>query len=348
MQPGQSKDGQTPSPEALKSGDVPAQTAPKDALGKTNDELAQDLVDATSPEDKKAADAAAKAVKKPNPIKRIFHKVDVYLLGFILVMVLAGAFAMINYLNSKKVPKTPTISSQPLTASALKALASSGTSIGNSAQTLTLQGNVIFSGQVLMRSDLDVAGDEQIGGKLLVPSLTVSGTSNLATTQINTLQVAKDVTIQGNTTLASLTVSGASTFNGPVTAGAVTVTSLTIGGTGVLDVPNHIAFTGPSPGRSSINTNVLGAGGTASVNGSDNAGSININSGNDPTAGCYLLINFAKAYTTMPHVILSPIDAAAGATEYYAIKTTTGFSVCTDNAPAANQAFSYDYWVTGE
>jgi cytoskeletal protein CcmA (bactofilin family) len=347
MQPGESKDGQPPAPEAGNDDKLPPQTAPKDALGKTNDELSQEVVDATSPEDKKAAEAA-KQVKKPNPIKRFFHKVDVYLLGFILLIVLAGAFAMVSYLNSKKTPKTPTVGSQTLTTSALKALASSGTSIGTSSQTLTLQGNVIFSGQVLVRSDLDVANNIEVGGSITAPAITISSTANLATAQANTLQVAQGLTVQGNSTLSTLTVSGASTFNGPVTAAQVTVTGLTIAGTGVLDVPNHIAFTGPPPGRSSINTNVLGAGGTASVNGSDNAGTVNINSGNDPTAGCYLQINFAKPFTSMPHVIISPVNAAAGATEYYAIRTTTGFSVCSDVAAQPNQAFAYDYWVTGE
>jgi cytoskeletal protein CcmA (bactofilin family) len=347
MQPGESKDGQPPA-AAGSTDQPPPQTAPKDALGKTNDELKQEVVDATSPEDKKAADDAAKRVKKPNPIKRIFHKVDVYLLGFILLAILAGAFAMVSYLNSKKTPKTPTVSSQTLTPSALKALASTATTVGTSAETLNLQGNVIFSGQVLMRSDLDVADNIQVGGDITVPAITVSNTANFNTTQANTLQVAQGLTVQGNSTLSTLTVSGASTFNGPITAAQVTVTSLTISGTGVLDVPNHIAFTGAPPGRSGINTNVLGAGGTASVNGSDNAGTVNINTGNDPTAGCYLQINFAKAFTSTPHVIIGPVDAGAGETQFYVIRTTTGFSVCTDNAPPANSAFAYDYWVTGE
>jgi hypothetical protein len=346
MQSGDQKAGTPAAPASGGDQQSSTQTAPQDALSKTNEELGSEVIDATNGADK--ANKDDKPPKKPNPIKKIFHKVDIYLLIFILIVILAGVFTMVNYLNSKKIPKTPTVGSQPLSANALKALASSGTSIGNSTQTLNLQGNVIFSGQVLMRSTLDVAGNIQGGGSLTVPTITVSNSANLPNTQINTLQVAQTATIQGATTLASLTVSGASTFNQAMTASQITVSNLIISGTGILQVPNHIAFTGPSPGRSAINTNVLGAGGTASVNGSDNAGSININSGNDPTAGCYLTINFNKAFTTMPHVIISPVNAAAGATQYYVTKSTTQFSVCTDNAVAANQAFSYDYWITGQ
>lgn len=347
MQPGEQKADQ-PSSEANASQPAQEQGAPKDALGKTNDELAQsgEIVDATSQDDKHE-NKDSKGPKKLNPVKKIFRKVDVYLIGFVLIIVIAGAYTLVNYLNSKKTPKTPTITSQQLSQGALKSLESTGTTVGGSAQTVTLQGNVVFSGQVLIRSDLNVAGNIQGGGTLTVPSLTVTSTANLSTTQANTLQVAQGLTVQGTTTLSNLTVSGASTFNQPITASQITVSTLIVSGTGILEVPNHIAFTGPSPGRSSIDTDVLGAGGTASVNGSDNAGTVNVNTGNDPTSGCYLTVNFNRAFTTTPHVIIGPVDEGAGETQYYVVRNTTSFSVCTANTPPANQAFAYDYWVTG-
>lgn len=328
---------------------IPDASLPKDALGKTNKELADaELIDATTEEDKgKKGDKEAKP-KKLNPIKKIFRKVDIYLLGFILVFIVGGAITAINYLNSKKAPKTPTVNNQQLSTDALKALQSSGTSVGGSAQTVTLQGNVIFNGQVLIRSNLAVAGNIQAGGTLDVPSLTVSGSANLPSTQINTLQVAQGLTVQGSTSLNTVTVSGASTFNGAMTANQITVSTLTISGAGVLQVPNHIAFTGAPPGRSNINYTVLGAGGTATVQGSDNSGTIVINTGNNPTQGCFLTVVFAKAFAAAPHVMISPVNIGAAETQYYVTKTAASFTVCAANTPPANQAFAYDYWITGQ
>jgi cytoskeletal protein CcmA (bactofilin family) len=322
------------------------QAVPEDALEKTNEELG-DVVDATGAiGGDKPVDGDGKPPKKPNALKAFFKKVNVYLLLFVLIIVIAGATSMVSYLNSKKAPKEASVASQQLTSDALKKLASSDTTIGNAAQTLTVQGNAIFSGQVLVRSDLSVAGNIQLGGSLQAPSLTVSGKTNLADTQINSLQVAQNVSIQGSTTVKDLNVAGTASFSGPVTASQITVTKLIISGNGSLQVPNHISFTGASPGRSSIGQAALGAGGTASINGSDTSGSININSGSGPAPGCFISLTFNQSFTNTPHVLISPINAGAGSLDYYATKTTTGFSVCTNNAAPGNQVFAFDYFVT--
>ena len=157
--------------------------APADALSRTPDDLEQE----------QAATAAANptpagpAEKKISPIKRLFKKVNVYLLIFILIVVVAGAIAVVNYLNSQKAPVEPTIASQELTEEALKDLANSDASVGGAAQTLTIQGNAIIAGQTLMRGNLNVAGNIQSGGSIQGPSLTISGSSNLGEAQINTL-----------------------------------------------------------------------------------------------------------------------------------------------------------------
>jgi cytoskeletal protein CcmA (bactofilin family) len=326
---------------------VPDANLPVDALGKTNKELASaERIDATTEEDKDGGKDGKP--KKVNPIKKLFKKVDVYLLGFVLLIAIAGVFTGINFLNSKKTPKTPTVNNEQLSTDALKALQSSGTSVGGSAQTVTLQGNVIFNGQVLIRSSLAVAGNFEVGGAATIPSITVSGSANLPSTQASSLQVAQGLIVQGSSTLNNITVSGPSTFNGAVTANQLTVSDLIISGAGVLNVPNHIAFTGAPPGRSGINYTVLGAGGTATVQGSDNSGTIVINTGNNPTPGCFLTVVFAKGFAALPHVMISPVNIGAAETQYYVEKTNNNFNVCAANTPPANQAFAYDYWVTGQ
>lgn len=335
-----------PATEPSGSSDVTGtdQNAPADALEKTNEELGDSVVDATGAlGDSEAKDD--KPAKKPNAVKVFFKKVNVYLLGFVLIVIVAGAVTIVSYINGQKAPKEASIASQQLTQDALKKLANSDATIGNSAQTLTVQGNAIFAGQVLVRSDFNVAGNIQLGGSLQAPSLTVSGKSNLGETQINSLQVAQNTIVQGTTTLKDLNVGGTATFGAPITAGQITATKLTFSGNAVLQIPNHISFTGASPGRS-ISPNVLGAGGSASINGSDTTGTININTGSGTSAGCFVKITFNQPFTNPPHVMIGPIGAGAGLTQYYVDRSTTGFSMCTNNAPPANQVFAFDYFVT--
>jgi hypothetical protein len=110
-------------------------------------------------------------------------------------------------------------------------------------------------------------------------------------------------------------------------------------------VPNHISFPGSSPSRT-IDSGVLGNGGSTSLNGSDTAGTVNINTGNNTSPGCFVQIKFNQPFTNQPHVIISPVGAVSAQTQYYTTRTTTSFSICTANAAPANQTLTYDYFVT--
>ncbi len=326
------------------AGSPPQQNAPADALEKTNDELGAEAQATGKP----AADSKDTApVKQPSAIKKFFRRFNVYLLLFVLVLVIAGIVIVVTYLNSKKTPTTPGVAIQQLSQDALNQLANSDATVGDTGQTLTVQGNAIFNGQVLVRSNLNVAGTIQLGGTFSVPDLVVSNTASLGTTQIDSLQVAKATKLQGDVTIQSnLNVAGSAAFSGPVAAGQVTVTRLILSGNAQLEVPNHVSFTGASPTRSS-DGGVIGSGGTTSVSGSDVAGTVNINTGSGPTPGCFINLTFSKPFSTTPRIIVSPVGQAAGQTQFYVTKTTTGFSLCTANAAPANQTFSYDYFVTG-
>lgn len=320
------------------------QQAPVDALSRTPDELDEEQAA------KEAANPTPKSdiptEKKVSPIKKFFRKVNLYFLIFVLIVVVAGVFTIVNYLNSQKVEPTPEIANQGLTEAALKDLANTDATVGNTSQTLTIQGNAIIAGQTLLRGNLNVAGNIQSGGSIQGPSLTISGASNLGEAQINSLQVATNTAVQGSTTLRDLSVSGTSTFSGAMTASQITTSRLVLSGNAVLQVPNHISFTGPTPSRT-INNSVLGSGGSASISGSDTTGTININTGSNTTSGCFARINFQQAFTTQPHVIVSPVGSGAGQTQYYVDRNNAGFSICTANPAPANQVFAFDYFVTG-
>lgn len=321
------------------------QQAPADALSRTPDELDEEKAKQEA-ENPKPASTDETKVKKVSPIIRFFRKVNLYLLIFVLLMVVAGAYMIISYLNSQKAPVEPNIATQKLNQDALKQLANTDVTVGGAAQTLSIQGNAIIAGQTLMRGNLNVAGNLQTGGSITGPSLTISGTSNLGTAQINSLQVAQNVAIQGSTTMRDISVSGTSTFSGAMTASQITVSRLILSGNAVLTVPNHVAFTGPSPGRGATGP-ALGNGGTASVSGSDTTGTVNISTGNSTAAGCFIRVNFSQSFTTSPRVLISPVGSGAGATQYYVDRNQSGFSVCASVAPPANQTFAFDYFVTG-
>ena len=334
-QPSSSTDNQ-PSAEAPQ--------APVDALSRTPEDLGQEqAAQATVTPD--THDISAAPAKKVSPLKRFFKKINIYLLGFILLMIIAGATTVVNYLNSQKRTEQPTIATQGLTQDTLKQLANTDASVGNTSQTLTIQGNAVIAGQTLTRGNLNVAGNFQTGGSIQAPSLTISDTVNLGQTQINGLQVAGNAAVQGSTTLRDLSVAGTTSLNGAVTAAQLTVSRLILSGNATLQIPNHISFTGPSPSRT-VNGSVLGAGGSANVGGSDTTGTISINTGNNPTAGCFARVNFQQAFSNQPHVIVSPVGAAAGQTQYYVDRNNSGFSICTAAPAPANQTFAYDYFVT--
>ena len=116
----------------------------------------------------------------------------------------------------------------------------------------------------------------------------------------------------------------------------------------MLELPNHLTFSGATPGRSIVGSGILGSGGTISVNGSDTSGSINLGSGNNPNGnGCIVRLNFRQKFSKDPHVIISPVGSTAGAMQYYVTKDTNGFSLCTNTTPAANKTFAFDYFVAG-
>jgi cytoskeletal protein CcmA (bactofilin family) len=300
-----------------------------------------------SPINDDGASANTPPAKKPNGLKMFLRKFNLYLLIFAFVVVVAGAVSIVSYLNSKKTPASPDIVNKNLTADELKQLSNSNTTVGDTGQTLTVQGNAIFTGQVLVRSDLNVAGSIKLGGDLSAQNFTASGTVNLATTQIQTLQVATTTVMQGSTTLQKdLNVAGTAAFNGPVTASQITVTNLILSGNAQFRVPNHLAFTGSSPSRS-INQAVLGGSGTASISGSDVSGTVNVNSGGTPGAGCFITITFNRPFSTTPHTLVTPIGAGAGAIGFYVTRTAASMTICSSSALPANQNFAFDYFVTG-
>lgn len=267
--------------------------------------------------------------------------INIYLLMFLILVVVAALVTIIS-LKWRQDGKTSVTSKgqSSLSAQQLAELAANSTVIGDSKQTLDVQSNAVFEGQVLMRSDLNVAGNLKVGGPLALPALTVGGDSTLGQLQVNeSLAVLGVTTLQGPLTIQkTLSVTGAASFT-TVSASQLNVGNLQFSGD--LTIGRHINPSGPLPTK--INGSALGAGGTASVNGSDTAGTVTINTGGSPPAGCFITINFAQKFNTTPRLVISPASSSGALLDYYVNRTSSNFSVCTANSPAASTTYVFDY-----
>lgn len=300
-----------------------------------------DIVDATSAPGVAGAPPPKNDNKKS--LKQRLSAFNLYFLLFLLILVLAGAIAAIAYFQSKSADNSATLKSETLTQQSLQQVASSDASIGNAQQILNVQSSAVFAGKVLIRDGLEVAGNLQIGGTVALSNITVSGTSQLGQVQISkNLSVAGDAALQGALSITkSLQVNGGGTFNGPISAPQITTSSFQLNSDLVLT--RHIITGGGTPGRS--NGPALGSGGTASVSGSDTGGSVVINTGSNPPAGCFVTITFTAKYNATPHVLLTPVGSAGGGLAYYVNRDTGSFSICNASPPPAGSSFGFDYFV---
>lgn len=304
----------------------------------------REVIDATdSSGQKSASDLQPEPPKKQSGIKAFTQRFNIYLLLFVFILAIAGIIIVVAYFQSKKASTTSTIKTQDLTQAALEQVANSDATVGNSQQILNVQSSAVFAGKVLVREGLEVAGNLQIGGTVAVNNLTVSGSSQFGQVQINKdLAVAGDSGFQGSVTVAkSLQVNGGGNFAGPVTAPQITTSVLQINGD--LVFTKHLVAGGPTPGRSS--GSALGSGGSVSISGSDTAGTVSINTGGSPPAGCFVTVNFTSRYNSIPHILLTPVGSSGGSIDYYVNRTTSSFSICDSTSPPAGSSFGFDYFV---
>lgn len=295
------------------------------------------------------ATGGAPATATPPPLKRSFIKklwdrFNIYLVLFLLIVIIAIATVVFLTVKSREAAEQLPTNTAELSQDALKQLASTDVTVGNPKQVLTINSNAVFAGAVLIRSNLEVAGTLKIGGNLSLADLTVTGTSKLGNAEVNELNVAGAMTLQNILTLRNgISVSGRSSFNGEVVANSLATGALTL--TGDLRLTHHITAGGTIPAIE--RGAAVGGGGTVSLSGSDTSGSIAVNTGTSPPAGCLATVTFSEKYNNTPHVVISPIGSSAGGLDYYVTRSTTGFVLCTTTPAPSGQSFGFDYVVLG-
>lgn len=276
---------------------------------------------------------------KKSAFRRLWEKFNLYLVLFVLVIVVAIGILVALTVKSNQQAET-SLGTQNLSQQELQQLASTDVTVGNNKQTLTVQANAVFAGSVLVRKNLEVAGSLKIGGDLELKNLKVGGDTKLNDTQVNNLSVNGSLNLQGQLTLKNgLNVTGNSAFSGALTASSITTGALTLDGD--LTLTHHITAGGPTPNIS--RGTAAGGGGTVSLSGSDTSGSITVNTGSSPPAGCFATITFSQKFNNTPHIIITPVGSSAAEVQYYIERSGSKFSVCSGNSAPANATFGFDY-----
>ncbi len=300
--------------------------------------------DATSkkPVDNSAESGVSKK-KRGGPIKGILGRINIYLLLFIFLLVIAGVVTALSFLKNQQANNTQAqIQTEPLSKEALDQLRQTDVKVGDPKQVLSVESNAVFAGKVLIRDSLEVAGEIKAGGPLNLPGITVTGDSILNQVQANSLQLNGNANIQGQMNIQNnLSVGGSGSFGGTLTAARLNIQDLQVSGD--LQFSKHIDAGGGTPGKS--DGAALGGGGTTSISGTDTAGTVAINTGGSPSAGCFVTVNFSQRFNGTPHVVITPVGSAAGALSYYINRASTSFSICSANTPTGGASFAFDYIV---
>jgi hypothetical protein len=90
-----------------------------------------------------------------------------------------------------------------------------------------------------------------------------------------------------------------------------------------------------------------GTGATASVNGNDAVGQVNITTGSNPKAGSLVHVTFHTPYDTaevQPIVTLTPLDQSPPP-NWYVTVDWYGFDIVVGSAPKANTNYPFAYMV---
>jgi cytoskeletal protein CcmA (bactofilin family) len=328
------KPEETNESSSLESTDAQASVDDVNALESTTDALADS--------DAKKAQAVAPKQSAGKKIQGLIAHVNVYILLFLLIIVLAGGFVLIGIQKNKKANAPTSINTQTLSADELKKLSESEQKIGDPKSTLSIESNAIFSGKVLVRDSLDVAGTIKVGGTLSLPGINVSGASTFDQVTANNLTITGNTSIQGQLNIQKgITSSGGASFGGPISAPQLTIQSLQLSGD--LSISRHIDAGGGTPGKS--DGSALGAGGTAGISGTDTAGTVNINTGGGAGSGCFVTVSFTNKFNNTPHVVITPVGSAAASMNYYINRSNSSFSICTASTPPSGQSFAFDYIV---
>lgn len=289
------------------------------------------------------------------------HKATFIAIGVVVVILAINAVVLGFVLKNKDDASNAHTGQVTISEEVLNKVGVNKTSIGNSGVQLIVDPDAKFNGT------LTTAGDVSIGGNLTLNSKFTADIAALAQleagdTSLSKLNVSGDSTFSTLNLRNNLNVAGATQLQGALTvAGLVTMTNnlnlvgnLAVGGTittagftarnlastGTLTIGGHIITSGSIPNFGAGGSAALGSNGTASINGNDSAGTINIATGVGAGSGLIGTVAFRTQYASIPRIVLTGIGT--GVTFYIVNPTVGGFSVYVNGSmPPGGYAVNY-------
>lgn len=247
-----------------------------------------------------------------------------------------------------------------LSAETLSQLGMTKTNVNNEGTELVVGPDAKFNGTVTMGSTVSIAGKLNLNNTLEAADVRVTRlqAQSLQIDQFNangdgtlsTLNLRKDLNVAGSTKLqGTVTMEQLLTVNNNVNI----VGSLAVGGT--LSVRNFQASSLTSDTTLTIGGHVItrgnapavatgpgvGSNGTTSINGNDASGTIAVNTGVGAAGGLLATITFTRAYSSTPHVVVTPIGNYVNV---YVNRTANGFTISSAGA-LSPAGYAFDYIV---
>lgn len=204
-------------------------------------------------------------------------------------------------------------------------LAEGGTGGELTAGNTNIIGRLSVQGAASVQQGLSVGGSFNVGGSALFKN----GTDSTTAFQV---QNAAGTTILGVNTSSGILFSNIADSSGAVGFTLNTTNTYSTLGARLISIQNNgserfaIDFGGHViTGGSSPSTLVLAAAGTGAtcvVNGNDTSGNIVLTAGTGATAGDQCRVNFANAFISAPHPVISPTDTNSAGVGGYIVSTT--------------------------
>lgn len=310
--------------------------------------------------------AQSNAPKKARIFKRGSYRPNrrATIIGLAIVgLVLAANIGIVMFImRSQAEAEQKARSEVTLSSETLDSLGVNRTAVGNEGAKLTVGPDSTFNGTVT------IAKDVSVGGQLQLNSTFTASQANIAKLQagetaMEALTVNGDISADSLLLRSELTVPGTTRLNGPVTMtqlltvnNNLNVTgSLSVGGSlsvsnfqarsltsdSTLTIGGHIVTRGAAPGVSGGGG--LGQSGTATLSGSDSAGTISLGVGMGGGSGLLCEVSFTSNYGATPHIVVTPVGRYIN---LYINRTAAGFQVYTEGAIPPG-GYALDYIVMG-
>jgi cytoskeletal protein CcmA (bactofilin family) len=302
----------------------------------------------------------AKDAKKKHGSHRPSHKATFIGLAVVVAILAINGVVIWFFLRSQSKDEDANRDEVTLSAETLENLGVSRNTIGDLGVELTVGPNSDFKGDVKVGGDVNIAGQLSLNSKFTASDASLAKLA-AGDTSLQQLNVNGDGTVTNFNLRKDLIVAGLSRFQGPATfsqpltvnsnaqvagnlavGNAVTGRSVQAGSLiadSTLRIGGKIVTSGSTPSVA-IGTG-LGSAGTVSISGNEVAGTVAANAGVGAAGGLIASVTFKNAYSTTPHVVVTPIGNVG---TFWISRSSTGFSIFVGGGLAPG-GYAFDYVI---